>query len=86
MVHTNGEYRRLGDRIRKNPYNVSSADLEMLQDLRVTFKAPLAIIFKEIERMPKNSGAAISRNYARGKWIAFKVLKRMLKREAFFVD
>lgn len=54
MVHTNGEYRRLGDRIRKNPYNVSSADLEMLQDLRVTFKAPLAIIFKEIERMAIN--------------------------------
>lgn len=50
-VHTNGEYRRLGDRIRQNPDSVSPEDLVMLQDLRVTFKEPLAIIFKEIERM-----------------------------------
>lgn len=50
-THTNGEYRRLGDRIRQNPENVSSDDLVMLQDLRVTFKDPLAIIFKEIEKM-----------------------------------
>lgn len=50
-THTNGEYRRLGDRIRQNPGNVSSEDLVMLQDLRVTFKEPLAIIFKEIEKM-----------------------------------
>lgn len=50
-THTNGEYKRLGDRIRKNPDNVAPEDLVMLQDLRVTFKEPLAIIFKEIEKM-----------------------------------
>lgn len=50
-THTNGEYRRLGDRIRQNPDNVSPEDLMMLQDLRVTYKEPLAIIFKEIEKM-----------------------------------
>lgn len=47
--YSNKEYKRLGDRIRSNPQNVSDADLLMLQHLRLSYKEPLAIIFKSIE-------------------------------------
>lgn len=50
-THTNGEYRKLGDRIRQNPDNIAQEDLVMLQDLRVTYKDPLATIFMVIEKM-----------------------------------
>ena len=50
-IYSVGDYRRLSDRIRKNPQSISIEDLEMLQALRVTYKEPLAIIFKTIEKM-----------------------------------
>ena len=50
-IYSAGDYRRLSDRIRKNPQSISIEDLKMLQALRVTYKEPLAIIFKTIEKM-----------------------------------
>ena len=47
--YSNKEYRKLGDRIRNNPQSVSDTDLLMLQHLRLSYKEPLAIIFKSIE-------------------------------------
>ena len=48
--YSNKDYRRLGDRIRNNPEEISDDDLLMLQDLRIGYKEPLAIIFKSIEK------------------------------------
>jgi len=53
MSYTSGDYRRLSDRVRMNPQEVKIEDLMMLQSLRVTYKEPLAIIFRTIERMAK---------------------------------
>lgn len=47
--YSNKEYKRLGDRIRSNPKQISDSDLSMLQTLRVSYKEPLAVIFKSIE-------------------------------------
>jgi len=59
VKYTNGDYKKLGDRIRSNPENVSEDDLMMLQHLRLTYKEPLAIIFQSIEhaahKVDKNS-------------------------------
>jgi len=56
---SNKDYKRLGDRIRINPHEIAEADLLMLQRLRMSYKEPLAIIFKSIEkaayRIDKNS-------------------------------
>ena len=49
--HSNKDYKRLGDRIRSNPKQVTDEDLRMLQTLRLSYKEPLAIIFKSIERI-----------------------------------
>ncbi|MDE6807773.1 MAG: hypothetical protein K2I98_04850, partial [Prevotella sp.] len=46
--YSNRDYKKLGDRIRNNPKNVSESDLIMLQSLRLTYKEPLAIIFNSI--------------------------------------
>ena len=43
--YSNKEYKRLGDRIRNNPQNISEDDLIILQELRLTYKEPLSIIF-----------------------------------------
>ncbi len=45
--YSNGEYKRLSDRIRKcdSINNIFEEDLRMLQHLRTTYKEPLAIIF-----------------------------------------
>ncbi|MBR5638288.1 MAG: hypothetical protein IKW83_00850 [Muribaculaceae bacterium] len=48
--YSNKDYKRLGDRIRSNPNDVSDEDLLMLQHLRIGYKEPLAIIFKSIEK------------------------------------
>ena len=48
--YSNKDYKRLGDRIRSNPLNISEADYLILQDLRLTYKEPLAIVFNAIER------------------------------------
>lgn len=53
MSYTSGDYRRLSDRVRMNPQEVKIEDLMMLQSLRVTYKEPLAVIFRTIERMAK---------------------------------
>ena len=49
--YSNKEYRKLGDRIRNNPKQIADEDLVMLQYLRTSYKEPLAIIFKSIERV-----------------------------------
>ena len=43
--HTKGDYRRLGERIRKDPDNIAQEDYKMLQDLRIEHKSALATIF-----------------------------------------
>lgn len=48
--YSNKDYKKLGDRIRNNPKQISDEDLLMLQTLRVSYKEPLAIIFKSIEK------------------------------------
>ena len=58
-TYTNGEYKRLGERIRVNPQNVSNDDLEMLQTLRLSYKELLSEVFstlvKESKKIDKNS-------------------------------
>lgn len=46
--YTKGDYKKLGDRIRKSPDNISQSDYEMLQYLRMSYKDPLAIVFRSI--------------------------------------
>lgn len=48
--YSNKDYKRLGDRIRSNPEQVSESDLLMLQSLRQSYKEPLSVIFKSIEK------------------------------------
>ena len=48
--YSNKDYKRLGDRIRSNPKEVADADLLVLQELRVSYKEPLAVIFNSIEK------------------------------------
>ena len=48
--YSNKDYKRLGDRIRKDPDNISDEDLCVLQQLRLTYKEPLAVIFTAIEK------------------------------------
>lgn len=43
--HTNGDYKRLGERIRKAPENIVQEDYQMLQNLRIAHKSALATIF-----------------------------------------
>ena len=49
VKYSNKDYKKLGDRIRSNPKGVAESDLIMLQNLRLSYKEPLAIIFKSIE-------------------------------------
>ena len=48
--YSNKDYKKLGDRIRSNPQDIAEADLLMLQSLRMSYKEPLSIIFKSIEK------------------------------------
>ena len=41
-IYTSNEYKRLGERIRSNPLNISEDDYLALQELRLTYKEPLA--------------------------------------------
>lgn len=47
-IYTKGDYKRLSERIRKSPNEVSADDYIMLQDLRVTYKKPLAEVFNSL--------------------------------------
>ena len=49
-IYTGNDYKRLGSRIRSNPQNIFEEDYQILQDLRLTYKEPLAIVFNAIER------------------------------------
>lgn len=49
--YSNSDYKRLGDRIRKDVTNILESDYEMLQHLRTSYKTPLSIIFKNIEQL-----------------------------------
>ena len=46
--YTNGDYKRLGRRIRKEPDNIAKEDYQMLQDLRIANKSALATTFKAL--------------------------------------
>lgn len=46
--YTKGDYKRLSNRIRTNPKEISNEDYEMLQALRLTYKEPLAIVFDSL--------------------------------------
>ena len=50
-TYTKGDYKRLSDRIRKDPEHVSADDYEMLHALRLTYKEPMATVFNTVERM-----------------------------------
>lgn len=50
-IYTNGDYKRLSDRIRKNPSNIASTDYDMLQSLRLTYKDSLAIVFNTLDKL-----------------------------------
>lgn len=50
-IHSQNDYKRLGERIRKSPDNVALEDLQMLQDLRETYKDPLSVIFSSLEQL-----------------------------------
>ncbi|MCQ2234213.1 MAG: hypothetical protein MJZ24_05675 [Paludibacteraceae bacterium] len=45
------EYRRLGERIKKNAENISNEDLKLLQNYRITYRQPLATVFSELEQL-----------------------------------
>lgn len=51
MLYTNNDYKKLGDRIRNNPQNISDEDYEMLQHLRLSYKSSMSLIFNSIERI-----------------------------------
>lgn len=50
IKYSNKDYKKLGDRVRNNPECVSDSDLKMLQHLRLSYKEPLATVFKSIEK------------------------------------
>jgi hypothetical protein len=50
-TYSKGDYKRLSDRIRKNPNNIESSDYEMLQALRLTYKDSLATVFNTLDRL-----------------------------------
>ena len=50
-TYSKGDYKRLSARIRKNPNNIESADYEMLQALRLTYKDSLATVFNTLDRL-----------------------------------
>ena len=45
------DYRRLGERIKTKPENISIEDLELLQNYRTTYRLPLATVFSELEQL-----------------------------------
>jgi len=49
--YTKGEYKKLCERIRKNPNNVSKQDYEMLQNIRLTYRYPLYEIFTYLNKV-----------------------------------
>ncbi|MDO4801603.1 MAG: RelA/SpoT domain-containing protein [Prevotellaceae bacterium] len=50
-IYTKGDYKKLSDRIRNNPKDIASADFEMLQALRLTYKNSLAIVFNTLDKL-----------------------------------
>lgn len=54
-IYTNGDYKRLGERLRNNPKNISDGDLEMLQTLRLSYKELLAEVFGTLVRESKKN-------------------------------
>ena len=48
--YSNKDYKRLGDRIRQAPNEIADEDYEMLQQLRMTYKEPLSVIFTAVEK------------------------------------
>lgn len=45
MVYSQNEFKRLGDRIRMSPDNIEEQDLQMLQELRLSYKDDLSAVF-----------------------------------------
>lgn len=50
-IYSNSDYKKLGDRIRRNVDCISESDYDTLQYLRTSYKEPLSIIFKSIEQL-----------------------------------
>ena len=50
IKYSSNEYKRLGERIRSNPLNISEDDYLALQELRLTYKEPLAMVCNAIEQ------------------------------------
>lgn len=50
MAYSQNEYRRLGERIRKDPENIKDQDLQMLQELRLSYKDDLSAVFNNGRR------------------------------------
>ena len=51
MSYSQNEFKRLGDRIRLNPDNIGEQDLQMLQELRLSYKDDLSAVFNIIVRI-----------------------------------
>lgn len=49
--YTNGDYKRLSIRIRRDPKNIVSEDYEMLQKLRMTYKDSMSVVYNTIDRL-----------------------------------
>lgn len=49
--YSNRDYKSLGDRIRYDSKNISEEDYEMLQQLRLSYKQALSVIFNSIEAL-----------------------------------
>ena len=51
MAFSNKDYKKLGDRIRSNPHDIADEDYVRLQELRLTYKDPLAAVFSAVAKM-----------------------------------
>lgn len=47
--YSNGDYEKLGHRLRSNPNQISDSDYEMLQYLRTSYKEPMSKIFSIVD-------------------------------------
>jgi len=57
--YSRGDYKRLSERIRKNPKEITKEDYQMLQEFRLTYRSQLSTIFtflnKEAQKIDKES-------------------------------
>ena len=51
MTYSNKDFKKLGDRIRTNSQDISENDYRMLQQLRISYKESLSIVFNCLEKL-----------------------------------